>query len=151
MLCNVSRKNERGTTLVEFAIGATVFFTLMFAIVEFGRMLYVHNALSDAARRGARYAVIHSQADVANVKLMAVYGNTDGGTAQPLVDHLTTSNVAVTYSGAPNPFGVNKGTVTVQIQSYDFNFSIPLVGGTIRMPKYSTTLTGENAGIVLYP
>jgi hypothetical protein len=52
---------------------------------------------------------------------------------------------------APNPFGVNKGTVTVQIQNYDFNFSIPFVGGTIRMPKYSTALTGENAGIVLYP
>jgi Flp pilus assembly protein TadG len=151
MLRKVSRKNERGTTLVEFAIGATVFFTLMFAIVEFGRMLYVHNALSDAARRGARYAVVHTQADIENVKKMAVYGNTDDGAQQPLVDHLTTANVAVTYSGAPNAFGVNKGTVTVQIQNYDFNFSIPLVGGTIRMPKYSTTLTGENAGIVLFP
>ena len=151
MRCKVSKKSERGTALVEFAIGATVFFTVMFAVVEFGRMLYVHNALSDAARRGARYAVVHGAADVDNVKRMAVYGNTDGGTQQPLVDHLTTNNVAVQYSGAPNTFGVNKGTVTVQIQNYDFNFSIPLVGGTIRMPMYKTTLTGENAGIVLYP
>ena len=39
MRCTSSRKKERGTTLVEFAIGATVFFTVMFAIVEFGRML----------------------------------------------------------------------------------------------------------------
>ena len=54
---------------------------------------------------------------------MAVYGNTDGGTQQPLVDHLTTDNVLVTYSTAPNNFGVNKGTVTVQIQNYDFNFA----------------------------
>jgi Flp pilus assembly protein TadG len=151
MRCNISGKSERGATLVEFAIGATVFFMLMFAIVEFGRMLYVHNALSDAARRGARYAVVHSAADIANVKLMAVYGNTNGGTQQPLVDQLTTDNIVVQYSVAPNPFGVNKGTVTVQIQNYDFNFSIPLAGGTIRMPKYSTALTGENAGVVLYP
>ncbi len=151
MRCNISKKSERGTTLVEFAIGATVFFTVMFAIVEFGRMLYVHNGLSDAARRGARYAVVHGETDVANVKRMAVYGNTDGGTQQPLVDHLTTDNIVVQYSGAPNAFGVNKGTVTVQIQNYDFNFSIPLVGGTLRMPKYSTALTGENAGIILYP
>src|SRR5215210_8085039 len=151
MRSNPSKKSERGATLVEFAIGATVFFTVMFAVVEFGRMLYVHNGLSDAARRGARYAVVHSQADVANVKLMAVYGNTNGGAQQPLVDHLTTNNVVVTYSGDPNAFGVNKGTVTVQIQNYDFNFSIPLVGGKIRMPKYSTALTGENAGIVLFP
>jgi Flp pilus assembly protein TadG len=150
MRCKVSRKSERGTTLLEFAIGATVFLTVMFAVLEFGRALYVHNALSDAARRGARYAVVHSQADVENVKRMAVYGNTAGGT-QPLVDHLTTDNVFVTYSGAPNAFGVNKGTVSVQIQNYDFNFSVPLVGGKIKMPKYTTTLTGENAGIVLFP
>lgn len=149
MRSTISGKTERGATLVEFAIGATVFFTVMFAIVEFGRMLYVHNALSDAARRGARYAVVNTEANKENVKKMAVYGNTNGGTQQPLVDHLTTDNVAVTYSAAPNNFGVNKGTVTVQIQNYDFNFSIPLVGGKLRMPKYSTTLTGENAGVVI--
>lgn len=151
MHCKVSRESERGATLMEFAIGATVFITLMFAIVEFGRMLYVHNALSDAARRGARYAVVHGQTDIGDVKKMAVYGNTSDGTQQPLVDHLTTNNIVVQYSTGLNSFGVNKGTVTVQIQNYDFSFSIPLVGGTIRMPKYSTTLTGENAGIVLYP
>lgn len=82
---------------------------------------------------------------------MAVYGNTNDGTQSPLVDNLTTDNVVVTYSTAPNSFGVNKGTVTVQIQNYDFTFSVPLVGGTIRMPKYSTTLTGESAGVVITP
>ena len=151
MLRTNSRKNERGTALVEFAIGATVFFTVMFAVVEFGRMLYVHNALSDAARRGARYAVVNTEANKENVKKMAVYGNTNDGTQQPLVDHLTTDNILVTYSAAPNNFGVNKGTVTVQIQNYDFSFSVPFVGGKIRMPAYKTTLTGENAGIILYP
>jgi len=150
MRCKDSKKSERGTTLVEFAIGATVFLTVMFAIVEFGRVLYVHNALSDAARRGARYAVVHTEAEKNDVRRMAVYGSTAGGT-QPLVDHLTTDNILVQYSGPPNAFGVNKGTVTVQIQNYDFNFSIPFVGGTMRMPKYATTLTGENAGIILYP
>jgi Flp pilus assembly protein TadG len=134
---------------MEFAIGATVFLTVMFAIVEFGRMLYVHNALSDAARRGARYAVVNDQAKEADVKSMAVYGSTTR--TQPLVDNLSTTNVLVQYSGAPNAFGVNKGTVSVEIQNYDFNFSIPLIGGTIRMPKYKTTLTAENAGIVIYP
>ena len=151
MRCTGTRRNsERGATLVEFAIGATVFLTVMFAIVEFGRLLYVHNALSDAARRGARYAVVNTQADVENVKLMAVYGTTAGG-AQPLVDHLATDNVLVTYSLPPNEFGVNKGTVAVEIQNYDFIFSIPLVGATVRMPKYKTTLTGENAGVIIYP
>ena len=47
------KNNERGSTLVEFAIGVTVFVTVMFAVLEFGRALWVHNALSDAARRCA--------------------------------------------------------------------------------------------------
>ena len=58
---NDSRQNtksgQRGATLVEFAIGATVFLTAMFAVIEFGRALWTHNALADAARRAARYAV----------------------------------------------------------------------------------------------
>jgi len=56
------KTNERGSTLVEFAIGATVFLTAMFAVLEFGRALWTHNALTDAARRGARYATPRSAA-----------------------------------------------------------------------------------------
>ncbi len=58
-----NRDNERGSTLVEFSIGVTVFVMAMFAVVEFGRALWVHNALTDAARRGARYAALHTAAD----------------------------------------------------------------------------------------
>src|SRR5918911_3809129 len=92
-----SRRDERGTTLLEFAIGATVFVTAMFAVLEFGRALWVHNALADAARRGARYAVLHSTADAAQVKNVVVYGDPAGG-GQPMLDNLSTANVDVTYN-----------------------------------------------------
>ena len=55
--------NERGAALVEFAIGATVFLTATFGIIEFGCLLWTHKALADAARRGARYAVTHPATD----------------------------------------------------------------------------------------
>ncbi|MBD0325074.1 MAG: pilus assembly protein [Pyrinomonadaceae bacterium] len=137
------RKNERGSTLVEFAIGATVFFTAMFAVIEFGRALWTHNALADAARRGARYAVNHASTDTVGVKNMVVYGN-QAGTGTPLVDNLKPENVQVQYSD----FSLGKGTVSVSIVNYKFQMSIPLVGGTINMPAYNTTLTGENVGLV---
>ncbi|HEY9503701.1 MAG TPA: TadE family protein, partial [Pyrinomonadaceae bacterium] len=66
------KSNERGSTLVEFAIGATVFLTAMFAVLEFGRALWTHNALADAARRGARYATLHAQGDSGSVQNMVV-------------------------------------------------------------------------------
>src|SRR5215210_693357 len=94
-------KRDEGATMAEFAIIAALFFMLIFGIIEFGRLLYTHNALTDAARRGARYAVLHHEADVACVKAVAVYGetNVNPGTCAPtgpaLVHGLTTSNIVV--------------------------------------------------------
>src|ERR1043166_880706 len=138
-----SKRRERGSTLVEFAIGATVFLTVMFAVIEFGRALWVHNALSDAARRGARYAVVHPTTDVAAVKNVVVYGDPAGGST-PVVENLTTANVTVTYSG----FGLNAGTATVSITNYSFQFVVPIVSTSIQMPSYSSTLTAESAGLI---
>jgi Flp pilus assembly protein TadG len=137
------RSGERGTTMVEFAIALTVFLTAMFAVLEFGRVLWVHNALTDAARRGARYAVLHSASDVDAVKNVVVYGDPAGG-AQPVVPNLTTANVTVTYTD----FALNKGTASITITDYQFQFVIPIIGTTITMPNYTTTLTGESVGFI---
>ncbi len=137
------KSNEKGASLVEFCIAAMVFMTAMFAVIEFSRALWVHNALSDAARRGARYAVIHSAGSAAQVRNVVVYGN-EAGTGTPMVPNLTPDNVTVDYS----EFMVNKGTVTVGITEYQFQFVIPIIGTTITMPNYSTTMTGESVGFV---
>lgn len=140
---NNSRQRQRGATLVEFAIGATVFLTVMFAVIEFGRALWIHNALADAARRGARFAVVNNAASSAAVKNVVVYGDAAGGTT-PLINDLSTANVTVTYSG----FGLSGGTATVSITNYQFQFVLPLVSTSIQMPSYATTLTAESAGLI---
>jgi Flp pilus assembly protein TadG len=142
---NKERSTERGATLLEFAIAATVFMTLMFGVVEFGRFLWTHNALSDAARRGARYAVNHPEAEKADVKEVVVYGQPGGTT--PLITNLTVDNVDVKYTN----FGLGEGTVTVKITNYQFQFVVPFVGSTVTMSSYNTTLTGENVGYVPTP
>jgi Flp pilus assembly protein TadG len=140
------KQDEKGSTLVEYAIGATVFIMAMFAVLEFGRALWAHNALTDAARQGARYAALHTPggAEDTNIKNLVVYGNTAGGTT-PIVPGLSTSNVQITRSG---DFSVNSGTVTVKITGYQFQFVLPFLPTSINMPAYSTTLTGESAGLI---
>lgn len=137
----INKKRERGASLVEFSIAATVFLTVMFSVIEFGRALWTHNALADAARRGARYAVINAESKKDDVKKMVVYGSLDAA-AKPILPNLTTDNVDVSYDG----FGMDVGTVQVTIKEYDFEFIVPIVSTTIRMPHYTTTLTGESAG-----
>lgn len=137
-------KDQRGAALVEFAIAATIFLTVTFAVIEFGYLLWIHNALTDAARRGARYAVTHAKTDASAVQNVAVYGDPAGST-QPLVNNLTTANVNVQYS--PD-FGLNAGRVSVSIQNYQYRFVLPILGTTLNMPAYTTTLTGENVGLI---
>ena len=137
------RSDERGAALLEFAIGATLFLSATFGVIEVGRLLWVHNSLVDATRRAARYAVnrgISGQAKT-EAQNMAVYGNASG-TGQPLVPDLATTQVIVTHEN----FGLGGGTVSVEIDSYDFNFVLPLVSQKMRLPAYKTSLTGENAG-----
>jgi Flp pilus assembly protein TadG len=140
------KQDERGATLVEYAISATVFIMAVFAVLEFGRALWAHNALTDAARRGARYAVLHTptSGEDTRIKNVVVYGNPDGGT-KPLLPGLSTANVQVSRT---TNFSVNSGTATVSITGYQFKFVLPLLPKKIAMPSYSTTLTGESAGMI---
>ncbi|PYS92857.1 MAG: hypothetical protein DMF64_07680 [Acidobacteria bacterium] len=137
-------ERERGAALVEFAIGATIFLTVLFAIIEFGLLLWTHNALTDAARRGARYAVTHPQSQLADVQNVVVYGDpAPAANTTPVVNGLTTDQVSVVYTG----FGLSAGRATVSIQNYNYNFVVPLLGVRVPMPSYQTTLTGESAGL----
>ena len=138
-----TKENQRGATLVEFAIGATVFLTAMFGVLECGRALWTHNALADAARRGARYGTLHGIGDLDKVKNVVVFGNPEG-TGNPIVSDLSVNNVDVEYS----TFNLNGGTVQVTINNYQFQFVVPIIGTTISMPKYTTTLTAESAGYI---
>jgi Flp pilus assembly protein TadG len=154
------RSSEKGATMAEFAIISVVFFMIIFGIIEFGRLFYIHNALTDAARRGARYAALHKEADKACVKNVVVYGEThlDSSCAPigpALINGLDDTKVSVVYEGADadndpdtpaTDYGMNLGTVTVQITNYTFNLSIPFARQRLTMPPYITTLTAESAG-----
>ena len=151
------KSRERGATLVEFSIGASVFLLAMFAVIEFGRALWVHNALADAARRAARYAVNQPAStpagsatsgtnvgpSIAAIRNVGVYGN-PAGTGSAMVNNLTPANIDVQYSN----FGVGQGSVAISITNYQHTFVVPIIGTTITMPSYQTTLTGENAGTI---
>jgi Flp pilus assembly protein TadG len=141
--------NERGAALVEFTIAAVVFLTSIFGVLEAARLLWTHNTLSDATRRGARYAVSHPSSDVSAVNNMVVYGNVSG-TGTPVAFGLTGDNVVVQYKPSPvtGIFSYPGGAVTVSITGYVFRFVVPLIGTTIAMPDYHTTLTAESAGQV---
>jgi Flp pilus assembly protein TadG len=58
--CRRCRRNRQGAAAVEFAIVAPLFFLLVFGMLEFGRAIMVQQVLTNAAREGARIAVLDS-------------------------------------------------------------------------------------------
>ncbi len=51
---------RRGTTIVEAAFVIGICLLFLFAIYEYGRLVMIKNLLDNAAREGARYAVVHT-------------------------------------------------------------------------------------------
>ena len=52
------RRDTRAAAMVEFAIVAPLLFALIFGIIDFGRVFFLYNNLTNAAREGARIAAV---------------------------------------------------------------------------------------------
>lgn len=52
------QRDQRGQSLVEFALGSVVFFSLIFGIIQFGRAVFQYNTVSSLAQEGARWASV---------------------------------------------------------------------------------------------
>ena len=84
-------RRQAGTTAVEFALLAALFFTFVFGIIETARMLYVFNTLQEVTRlaaAGAAKVYPTDTAGIARVRQHAVFRNTPGDLilAPPVTD-----------------------------------------------------------------
>jgi Flp pilus assembly protein TadG len=56
---DTGRGNSKGQSLIEFSLVCFILFMVVLAVVETGRMVLVNATVANAARAGARYAVVH--------------------------------------------------------------------------------------------
>ena len=144
------RNRQRGITTVEFAIVAPVLFMVMFGVIEFGRALFVANALVESTRRGARTAAICPVGSPrpAQVAIMA-----NGGGVSQIASDLTTANVVVSYLDENGAVLANPGAsftsiqyVQVRIVGYQLQMMIPFVMPELLLPEFAATLPRESLG-----
>lgn len=61
-------RRDKGQSLVEVALALPVFLLLLMALFDFGRVIYAYNTVSEAARNGARVAIVNqTYADICQV------------------------------------------------------------------------------------
>lgn len=151
----INKHRQKGAETVEFAMVALVFFALLFAVLEFGRALFVWNALTEATRRGARMAAIcpYSSAVPAKVAIFDAVSGSLGSSS--IVAGLKPSMVNVRYLNQAGSVEANQSLVRfveVGITGYSYQFIVPLWGSTVTMPPFTTTLAAESLGAVpTYP
>jgi hypothetical protein len=153
----INKHKQKGAEVVEFAVVALLFFAVLFAIIEFGRALFVWNALTEATRRGARMAAICPVGDP-NPKQVAIFDIVDGtlGTS-PIVYGLTPDMVNIRYldlAGAVTADEMQIKFVEARIDGYQHQLLIPLFGGLLPELNgaFITTLPSESLGAIpTYP
>lgn len=55
-----SRIHPRGQELLEYALVLPIFLLMVFGIIDLARAAYYYSALQNAAREGARFAIVHT-------------------------------------------------------------------------------------------
>lgn len=149
----MNRKRMQGVYVVEFAIIGVLLFTLLFGVLEMGRLYFTVEALNEVVRRGARLAAVCSPTkptDVDNLKQLAVFNGRGGTGPSPLIMNLNPGDLTLNYLDG---LGVDRGPgfdsiryVQVSIQGFQFRLLIPGVGGSFTLPPFRATLPSESLG-----
>jgi Flp pilus assembly protein TadG len=124
------RRNERGAALIETAVTIPMILLVSVAIFEFGRAYQTWQVLTNAAREGARVAVLIDKTDEDVTAAVRNYMQTGGlpgyATADVVLDRAV-------------PMGTNTGSrITV---NYPFSFIV--INGVAKLVTKSSK-TGES-------
>jgi Flp pilus assembly protein TadG len=161
-----ARRRSRGVAAIEFALVAMLFFTLLFSIIEFARLMYVYNSLQEVTRRAAREATVRWIDETDEIKTLALFG----GTALPAGAEITKASITIEYLKAdgtavtvfPTDPGDNLSacgdvlrvdnciySVRVSIGTVVYTPMISLftgVLGAVQLPKSTVTMHAESMG-----
>jgi len=126
------RRRSRGQALVEFALVIPVLILIFMGLFDFGRAVFAWNSLSNAAREGARVAIVDQNTDAGGIYLAAIEAaNQATGLG---LDATDVSQVQVSFllpdlSGACTTRSLGCiAEVTVQ---YEFTAITPIIGSLI--------------------
>jgi Flp pilus assembly protein TadG len=110
-------RSERGAELIEFAIVVPILLLLIAGIIDFGMMFRTYEAVTNAAREGARVGVLPGYAPVDVQSRVDAYLAASG-----LTGPHTTSVVNI-------PVATTAGTFTARAVTLNYTYQFVVLGG----------------------
>lgn len=133
------RTGEQGQAIVEMALTLPLLLLIVFGMFDFGLLFQKYEVVTNAAREGARLAVLTTEYTTADAQSRAlqylasggITGTCSAGTAGSLCVTVTPGTTTIT--GTTPPVTVSEMVVTVEYD-YQFNFVGPILtlfGGSL--------------------
>lgn len=133
--------SEDGSSLVEMTLTIIILLTILFGLIEICLALYTYHFVSDAAREGTRYAIVHGSACVnQGVSCTATAAQIETyvkNLSFPGIDPANMTVTPPTYSAFPaggtcNAAGCNgPGDLVTLKVDYNFPLAIPFVSSSV--------------------
>lgn len=149
----MNRERQRGAHTVEFAVVGAMFFVLLLAAIEFGRLMFVWNTLNEASRRGARIAVV-CPIDHSAIRRVAVFAGPASSGDSPVLQGLVEANVRIDYLNAagtvladPQASYLDIAFVRSSVEAYRHRLIIPFFVQELELPPFLTVLPRESLGV----
>lgn len=153
----MNRKRMGGVYLVEFAIIGLLLFTLLFGVLEMGRLYFTVETLNEVVRRGARLAAVCDIQDPVVLRRAIFNAATEVGgsrligsleTADLTLDYLDVNGVAI-----PSPGDLDSASgfsairyVRLRVVNFPFELLIPGFRGEFTLPVFRSTIPRESLG-----
>ena len=140
----MQHQDERGSSIVELALVLPLLLTITFGLTDLGLAVYYYNTVANAAREGARYAIVQVDSSTGSVNLGGTCNgtgtytasgcgsNTVVGRAANMASVLDLTKMPVTIT-APTLYYGNQVTVSV---SYPFR---PVMAAFVPTPPITMT------------
>ena len=129
------RKHQKGSAMVESAFIFTVLAVMLLGIFDLGRILFVHQALTDRVRSAARWGAANGAGNTTAITNMVLYNATTQPNGATGFFGLTSNKVTVTQAGA----GTADNRLTVSITGYTYKTVTPFFTRTLTGPKIQVT------------
>jgi len=110
------KRRERGQSLVEGTLVMLVFFALILGAVDFGQLMFSHQALVERVRTAVRWGSLHPDRGTIAIQNIVLYGSPEQGT-DPYMK-LTADNVRVNFDA------LDRDAETLHVEVV--NFEAPL-------------------------
>ncbi|MGM0769074.1 MAG: TadE/TadG family type IV pilus assembly protein [Pseudomonadota bacterium] len=146
-------RRQSGLHTVEFAIVGALFFILLFAAIEFGRLMFVWNTLDETSRRAARVAVV-CPVDHSAIRRVAMFAAPASSGESPILRNLNEELIRISYLTAtgsvmadPTANYLDIAFVRSEVSGFQHQLIIPFFVQQFELPPFITVLPRESLGV----